>query len=119
MGLALILDARCDIDPVAKDVVAVDDDIANVYSDPEQDTRPTPSGRSLRHFLLNLDRTGHGIYGARKLDQHAVVGGLDDAALMGGCRIDDLAPALGAAQAHRTLDPMARVLRISQHCSKE
>ena len=68
MGLALILDARCDIDPVAKDVVAVDDDIANVYSDPEQDTRPTPSGRSLRHFLLNLDRAGHGIDGARKLN---------------------------------------------------
>jgi hypothetical protein len=42
---------------------------------------------------LNRNCASHGIDGARELDQHAVAGSLDNAALMGGdCGIDDLAP---------------------------
>jgi hypothetical protein len=91
--LAFILNARCNIDAIAKDVVAVDDDIANVDSNPELDAELRPLGRSCRHLLLNRNRASHGIDGARELDQHAVAGSLDNTALMGGdCRIDDLAP---------------------------
>src|SRR5439155_14817850 len=43
----------------------------------------------LGHCLLHLDRAAHGIDDARKLHQHAVTGGLDDATVvLGDLRID-------------------------------
>jgi hypothetical protein len=71
---------RCNIDAIAKDVVAVDDDIANVYSKPELDAGLRPLGRSCPHFLLNGNRASHGIDSARELDQQVVAGSLDNAA---------------------------------------
>jgi hypothetical protein len=91
--LAFILDARRDVYSVSKDVIAVDNDVADGYSDPELDIPPGPFGRSHSHSLLNRHRAGHCIHHAAKLNQHAVAGGLDDSSLMGGDRgIDDLAP---------------------------
>jgi hypothetical protein len=42
--------------------------------------------------MTNPDRTAHSIDHARKLDQHAVAGGLDDAAMvLGDLRVEELA----------------------------
>ena len=50
-------------------------------------------GVPLGHRLLHLDRAAHRIDDAGKLDQQAVAGGLDDAAVvLGDLRIDELAP---------------------------
>jgi hypothetical protein len=47
---------------------------------------------ALGHRLLHFDRAAHGIDDARKLHQHAVAGGLDDAAVvLGDFRIEELA----------------------------
>ena len=49
-------------------------------------------GVALRHPLLHRDRAAHRIDDAGELDQQAVAGGLDDAAVMlGDLRIDELA----------------------------
>jgi len=51
------------------------------------------SAGALYNLTLHGHGASHGIDGARELDQHAVAGHLDNAAVMGGNRgIDDLAP---------------------------
>jgi hypothetical protein len=53
---------------------------------------PSDTGVPPGHRLLHFDRTAHRIDDAGKLDQQAVAGGLDDAAMMlGDFRIDELA----------------------------
>ena len=42
------------------------------------------SGVALDHAVLHLDRAAHGVDHAAKLDEDAVAGALDDAAMMGG-----------------------------------
>jgi hypothetical protein len=58
-------------------VVAVNDDVADIDADPEVDA---PIGRlgevSLRHPLLHLDGTAHGIHDTRELNKHAVADSL-------------------------------------------
>ena len=58
-------------------------------------------GVAPRHALLDLDRALHRLGDALELDQHAVAGGLDDAALvLGDRRVDQLEPVgLAAARA--------------------
>jgi hypothetical protein len=91
--LAFIRNARSNINAIAKDVVAVDDDIANGYSHPKLDARRGPLGRSFRHFLLNRNSATHGIHGTRELDQQAVAGGLDNAATVRrNSGVDDFTP---------------------------
>ncbi len=47
---------------------------------------------ALGHRLLHLDRAAHRVDDAGELDQHAVAGGLDDAAaVLGDLRIEELA----------------------------
>ena len=70
-----------DIDAVTGNVVAVDDDIADIDSDPEPDT----VGRdlSLLEFhdgALNIETALHGGDGAAELGQEPVAGGADDPA---------------------------------------
>ncbi len=73
-------------------VVAIDDDVTEVDTDPQLDAAV------LRHVLiapyecsLDLDRAFSGIHRARKFDQHAVTGGLDDATVvLGDARIEHL-----------------------------
>ena len=79
---ALVLDPRSDIDAVAKNVALVNDDFPNVDADPKRDFL----GRvdvPFRHLALHRHRACHRVNGAGELNQHAVTGGLDDAALMG------------------------------------
>jgi len=55
---AFVLNSCCDIDAIIKDIIAVDDDVADVYPDPELELRPIES--FLRQFRLNGYRAGHG-----------------------------------------------------------
>jgi len=85
-------DPRRDIDPVAENVVALDDDVAKVDPDPEFDP-PFLGGRGIAfaHVALDIDRAIDRADDASELDQHAVPGQLDDPALMAGdARVDHL-----------------------------
>jgi hypothetical protein len=86
------LDPRGDIDPVAIEVVALDDHIAEIDADAQFDAALCAGIRApLLHRLLHLDCAAHRIDDARKFHQHAVAGGLDDAAVVrGDLRIDEL-----------------------------
>src|SRR5262249_40883613 len=91
-GLAFILDAGCDIDAVAEDVVAVDNDVAHVDANAEDNLWPG-AALTLRHLGLHAHRAVDSIDGTSELHQHAVAGRLyGPAVMLGDCRIDDLAP---------------------------
>ena len=92
-GIGQGFDPGRDVDAVAIKVVALDDHIAEIDADAQFDAalRPDP-GVPLGHRLLHLDRAAHRIDDAGKLHEHAVAGGLDDAAVvLGDFRIDELA----------------------------
>ena len=89
--LAFVLDPRGDIDAVAKNIVTLDDDVADVDADPKRNLLRRAIGL-LCHLALHFDGAGNRIDGASELDQHSVASGLNDAAFVrcnGG--IDDLA----------------------------
>ena len=92
-GLGDGFQAGGDVDAVAEDVVAIGQHITDVDADPELDL---PLGRLVglcRHAALNRDGAAHSIDGADKLDQHAIAGGIDDAAsVLVDFGIDELAP---------------------------
>jgi hypothetical protein len=82
-GVGYSFKARGNVDAIAEDVVVIDDDIADVDADPEIDPHCRGDvGVLRRHSALDFDRTARGVDRTRKLDQHAVAGGLDDAAAM-------------------------------------
>src|SRR5437870_4606922 len=82
--------ARGHIHAVAVDVVAFDNDVAQINPDAELDrhcSRP--------HRGLNLRRARDGVHYTRKLGQHAIAGEFDDAAAMlGDLGIDYFLPDL-------------------------
>src|SRR5262249_10099503 len=77
------LQPRGYIDAVAIDVSVVDDDSAEIDPDPK-DNAPVfgDPGIAVDHRTLQLDRAADGIDDAREFHQHAVAGGLDEAAAM-------------------------------------
>ncbi len=80
------LEPRGDIDPVAHEVaVALLDDVAEMDADAELDA---PLGRhagvSLDQSVLHLDRAADRVDHAAELDNRAVAGAFDDAAVMSG-----------------------------------
>ena len=84
-GLAQRLKPRRDVHAVAKDIVAVDDDVADIDANAEDDTlvlRHRPVARD--HAALDADSAADGIDDAGELHQHAVTCGLDDAAVVPG-----------------------------------
>ena len=89
-----LLQAGGDVDAVAEDVVALDDDVADVDADAEGNAPILGYlGGAVSHRRLHLDRAAHSIDHARELQQQAVAGGLDDAAAVAGDRrVDDLLP---------------------------
>jgi hypothetical protein len=92
---AFILDTRRNIDALAKNIVAVNDDVANVNSNAKQDARLSFTGHSLCHSLLDLNGEGYRIDYTREFDQHAVTGLLDDSTIMrSDARIEDLTTVL-------------------------
>ena len=96
------LQPRGDVDAVAVDVVALDDDVAEIDADAEDDALGPPAAPALRrgHRLLDRDGALDGVDDAGELDQHAVAHQLDDAAAMLGTigSSDCLAPRLQRRQ---------------------
>jgi len=82
-GFAKRFQTSRDIDAVAKNIVAINDDVADVDSDSKYNlffrgnTGVTPD-----HAALNLDRTTNGIDHAGEFDQHPIAGSFHDAAVM-------------------------------------
>ena len=91
-GIGQGFDPHGDVDPIAIKVVGLDDDVAEVDADAQFDAAFRPDASvPLGHRLLHRDRAAHRIDDARKFDQHAVAGALDDpAAVLGDLRIDEL-----------------------------
>src|SRR4051812_41387666 len=71
--------ACSDVDAVAKDVIAVRDDVAEVYADPVADPPVLGDVRlEAGHTFLYSDRTSDSVHYARELDEHGVSNGLHD-----------------------------------------
>src|SRR5262249_36613072 len=97
------------VDAVAVDVVALDDDVAEVDADAETD-QPVVRHALVAHGHLALDvgRALHGIDDAAEFDQRAVAHQLDHApAMLCDRGIDELAPA--------RLQPLQRAALVGAH----
>src|SRR5262249_22486848 len=68
-----------DVDAVAENIVTIDDDISDIDPDAKGNGLRCANA-ALRHLLLYRHRAGNCVYCARKFHQHAIAGGLDDAA---------------------------------------
>ena len=80
-----LLQAGRDVDAVAEDVAVLDDHVAEVDADPELDPARRRNVRvAPRHSSLDFGGALHGVGDALEFHQHAVAGGLDDAALVLG-----------------------------------
>ena len=93
-GLGDALEPRGDIDAVAHQVaVGLLDHVAEMDADAELDAAVVRhAGVALDHAVLHLDRAAHRVDHAAELDQRAVAGALDDAAVMDGDgRVDQVA----------------------------
>ena len=87
-------DPRRDVDTVAKDIITLNNDIANVDPDPKPDWIAfSASGVVVSKLSLDLDRAGDSVHSAREFHQRAVAHELDDTTRMGGNRrVDQLTP---------------------------
>ena len=85
-GLGDAFQPRSDVDPVAHQIaVALLDHIAHMDADAELDAPVLRhAGVALDEAVLNLDRAADRVDDAPELDDRAVTGALDDAAVMGG-----------------------------------
>src|SRR5450631_63124 len=73
------------VDAVAKDIVTVDHNVADIDADAELDAVVClNAGVPLDHAALNINGAAHGVDDADKLHQHPVARGLDDAAAVLG-----------------------------------
>jgi hypothetical protein len=92
-GIGQGFDPRSDVDPIAINVVGLDDDVAEIDADTQLDAIVRlDAGVPRGHPLLHFDRAAHRIDDAGKFHQHAVAGGLDNAAaVLGDLRIEELA----------------------------
>src|SRR5580700_9916583 len=92
-GIRQGFQARRDIDAVAEDVIAVDDDVTEVDPDPEPDPAVLGHrGLAIDHRPLQLGGTADRVDDAREFHQYPVAGRLDDAAgMLADLRIDELA----------------------------
>jgi hypothetical protein len=86
-------EASRDIDAVAKDVLVLDDDVAEIYSDPELDPAVLGNaGLAIDHSPLPFGGAAHRVDDARELRQQPVASILDDTArMLGDLRVDKLA----------------------------
>jgi hypothetical protein len=83
-GFAQSFKPRGNIHTIAIDVVPIDNDVADVDANPEEDALIFRYDRiSTDHAALNSDRAGHGINDTRVLDKHAIACRLDDATMVG------------------------------------
>ena len=89
------LKPRRDIDAIAKDIVAIDDDVAHIDTDAELDLLVRRHiSIACRHRALNVDGATNRVDCTGELYQGAIARSLHDAAAMlGDLGIDDFAPA--------------------------
>jgi hypothetical protein len=82
------------VDPVAKDVAILDDDVADIDAHAKFDAPLCRyCGVAGDHLALHLDRTAYRVDDAGELDKEAVTGGLDDpAAVLLDTGIAEFAP---------------------------
>jgi hypothetical protein len=108
-GIGQGFDPRSDVDPIAINVIGLDDDVAEIDADAQLDAAVRADTRvPFGHRLLHHDRAADRIDNAGKLHQHAVAGGLDDAtAVFGDLRIEELAA--------QRLEAFVRALLIGAH----
>jgi len=86
-GFRNTLQARGDVDAVAENVAVVEDDISDVNTDAKFNSDVLRNVSVLSgHSALDFGGAPRRVYGAGEFDQHAVAGGLDDAASMLGDR---------------------------------
>jgi hypothetical protein len=72
------------IDPVAKNVLLIDDDVALMNTYPERDALIDQNLRiALHHCGLDCNRAAHGIDDTRELDEHAIACRPDNATMVG------------------------------------
>ena len=93
-GLGDAFQTRSDVDAVAHQVaVALLDHVAQMNADPEDDAAVLGhAGVALHHGVLKFDGAAHGVDHASELDDRAVAGALDDAAVVNSdSRIDEVA----------------------------
>jgi hypothetical protein len=119
-GLCERFQARRDIDAIAEDVVAISDDVAEVDADAKPDLPFVGRlGLAVDHPALHLGSAAHRVDDARKFNQQAVAGGLDDAALvLLDLRIDQL-PANRLQAFVRGFLVRAHQTRIPRHIGGE
>ena len=93
-GVRQRLDPGGNIHAVTIDVVAIDDDVTDIDANPE--LYPTvfgAAGIAFANLLLDLDRAGDSVHGARELHQRAIAHEFDRPARMGSDQgIDEVAP---------------------------
>src|SRR5271169_1480388 len=93
-GLADRFEAGRDIDAVPEYVVSVDDDVADIDANAQQERRSLGGWRAApAQVALDADGAGDRVDRARELGEQAVAGGLDDASPVAGySRIDAVGP---------------------------
>ena len=101
VGFGDPLEPSGDIDPVAHEVaVRLLDHVAEMDADAEFDAAVFRHARiAFDHAVLHLDCAAHGVDHAAELDDAAVAGALDDAAVMGGNGGVDESAGLSSARA--------------------
>jgi len=74
-GFGNALQPTRDIDPVAVEIAAFNDDVAEIEANPEGDAVILcDAGVSLGHPVLNLDCAANRVHDARELGQEAIAG---------------------------------------------
>src|SRR5471032_1003254 len=93
-GLRQTFNAGGDVHAVTIDILAIDDDVADVNSYPKLDPFIfSAAGIVLANRFLNLDRAGDGIDRAGEFDERPIAHQFDHATrMLGDRRVDDLAP---------------------------
>src|SRR5215831_4204699 len=92
----------CDIDPVAKDVAILDDDVTDIDADAKLDAIVgRHPGVAPGHLALHLDGAAQRIHHTAKFDEQPVAGGFDEAA-----------PALGDFRSRNSWRSALRRLRV-------
>jgi hypothetical protein len=77
------LQSRRDVDAVAVDVAAIGDHVAEIDADAKPQAALLGEIQiAVGHRVLNFGRTAHRVDDTGKFRQHAVAGGLDDAAVI-------------------------------------
>ena len=119
-GLGERLEPRRDVDAVAKDVLVLDDHVADIDADAKADVLAfIDVGIAVFHALLHHDGAAHRINDRGELDENAVTRGLDDTALvLGDQRIDEL-PAMALERGERPFLVGAHEARVSRHVRGE